>query len=548
MRLAPFPSGCPPLSTLVVHGPTPHTSPLMWGSRTGSLATVVSLLWARPASAITVPNDPLFLNSAECSAIINCVDQQWNLMSDGRGISADTAWDSTKGAGVVVAVIDSGVDFNHEDLANRIWTNPGETGGGKESNGIDDDHNGYIDDWRGWDFYENDNDPTDDTAYGHGTHTSGVAVAEQDNGLGGTGVAPEAKLMGLRDSDTYVAVPARLAQAIDYAVANGANVVSMSLGSVGTPRVLRTAVANAEAKGVVLVAATANEFSEHPNSPTFLDGVVGAGGLVPDTDGTGSKTASDFTVKAGYSNFGPVLDVVAPTDVYGPDYGGGYGKGAGTSNSTPQVAGVAALVEAPALALGVKLTAPEVVQILRMTADDMVGGPYGYAVGWDRYTGWGRVDAAKAVAAVAASTIPPVADIDTPDWYQTEPGSTGVVVAGRISARSGPYSWTLSYGAGDQPSTFLPLASGSGSGPYVGPLGTFPAGQPNGLYTLDLQMTDSKGNAGEDRQAFGVLTDGRLFGGWPRSVGGSVESSPQFADLNGAGGQELLVADSNGFV
>src|SRR5438045_3780316 len=124
----------------------------MRGSRSWSLAALVALLGAlllaRPAAAITVPNDPLFLNSPECSAISNCVDQQWNLMSDGRGISADTAWDTTKGAGVVVAVIDSGLDFNHEDLVDQIWTNPGETGGGKEGNGIDDDHNGYVDDWR----------------------------------------------------------------------------------------------------------------------------------------------------------------------------------------------------------------------------------------------------------------------------------------------------------------------------------------------------------------------------------------------------------------
>src|SRR5439155_5415039 len=169
---------------------------------------------ARPS--VTTPNDPLFLNAPDCTGVNDCVNQQWNLMSDGRGISADTAWDTTKGAGVVVAVIDMGLDFNHEDLVDQIWTNPGETGGGKEGNGIDDDHNGYVDDWRGWDFYENDNDPTDDTAYGHGTGTAGVVGAQQGNSLGPTGVAPEAKIMPLRASDTFLVAPSRAAQAIRY--------------------------------------------------------------------------------------------------------------------------------------------------------------------------------------------------------------------------------------------------------------------------------------------------------------------------------------------
>src|SRR5207302_72071 len=109
-------------------------------------------------------------------------------------------------------------------------------------------------------------------------------------------------------------------------------------------KALRDAVSYAEGKGVVMVAATANEFSVHPNTPTWLDPVIGVGAIVPDTDGTGLPTASDFTVKAGFSNYGPVTDVVAPTDTYTADFGGGFGKISGTSGATPHVAGVAALV------------------------------------------------------------------------------------------------------------------------------------------------------------------------------------------------------------
>jgi subtilisin family serine protease len=519
------------------------------------LSLLVSVVHTAPAGAAVVPNDPLFLNDQPgqpCYQVKNCVNQQWNLMSDGRGISADTAWETTKGKGAVVADIDTGINFDHADLKKQIWHNRGEmgtdsNGRSKRSNGIDDDHNGYVDDWRGWDFYENDNDPTDDAAYGHGTGTSGIAVARQNNGLGGTGVAPEARLMVLRAGDTFLVQADRLARAIMYAARNGADVITMSLGCIGASALLRDAVSYAERHGVVMAAAMANEFSVHPNSPAWLDPVVGVGAIVPDTDGTGSNTASDWTVKAGYSNYGAHIDVVSPSSIYTTLIGGGYGKFGGTSAATPGAAGVAALVMSRAKQLLLRLSSQEVTQILRMSADDLVGGPYDYAVGWDRFTGWGRVDAAKAVAMVEPSTIPPVADIDSPDWYQDLRGP--VEVAGTVSARSGSYSWTLAVGQGVEPATFTQIAAGSGSDPYTGPLGTFdPTGQPDGLYTLVLDISDANGNHGQDRQAFVVNRDPSLMASFPLDLGTSLESSPQFADLNGDGKQELIVADADGRV
>jgi len=513
--------------------------------------TVAALLCASPVAAATVvPNDPLFEHCADPK----CVDEQWDLRSDGRGISADTAWTVTKGAGVVVASLDSGLDFTQPDLQNQIWLNPGENGldaGGhdRRTNGVDDDGNGYVDDWRGWDFYEDDNDATDDTGYGHGTGTAGIAVAQQGNGIGVSGVSPDAKLMALRVSDTFLASGVRVAQAIRYAADNGANVITMSIGSTDSSKALRDAAAYAEGKGVVMVAATANEFSVHPNSPTWLDQVIGVGAIVPDTDGTGLPTASDFTVKATYSNFGPVTDVVAPTDTFTTDFGGGFGRIGGTSGATPHVAGGAALVIARARALGLTLSAQEVVQIIRQSADDLVGGPYHYGKGWDRFTGWGRVDTAVAVDMVTAdgSKVPPVADINAPEWYRTAKGH--VAVAGTVSARNGPYDWTLSVGHGMQPGHFTVLADGSRSAPFTGKLGTFVASKErNGLYTLRLRVTDGHGAVGEDRQAVVVLRDHTLRRHFPIDLHGSVESSPQFADLNGDGKDELIVADSNGLV
>ncbi len=491
--------------------------------RSGLIVTAVLLALAvvQPASAVTTPDDPLFLNVAQCDGVTNCVNQQWNLFSDGRGISADTAWDVTKGEGVTIAVLDSGIDPNHEDLEDQLVP--------------------------GYDFYQNDADPTDGTRYGHGTGTAGVVGAEQDNAKGGTGVAPGAKIMPLRVSDTFIVAPSRLAQAIVYATDHGAQVISMSVGLIQTSRQLEDAVTYAHDRGVVLLDATANEFSSHPNTPAYLDDVIGVGGIVPDTDGTGSNTASDFTVKATYSNYGPGIDVVAPTDVYTTDFGGGYGKIAGTSGATPGAAGVAALVESRAIAKGITLSSDEVTQILRLSADDLVGGPYGYAKGWDRWTGWGRIDAWRAVKMVSPNKIPPVANITSPDWYEPVGAPTDVV--GTVSSRAASFDWTLKVGIGVEPTTWKKIGSGSGSSSYTGPLGTFdPAGVPNGPVTLRLDVKDSNGNAGTDRQAFTVTLDPQLANGFPKDIGGSVESSPQFADLNGDGKDELIVADANGLV
>ncbi len=476
------------------------------------------------APAVTTPNDPLFLNAPACQGVQNCVNQQWNLMSDGRGISADRAWDLTTGVGVTIASLDSGIDTSQEDLVNQLIP--------------------------GFDFYQNDSDPFDGTGFGHGTETAGVVGAEQDNGLGGSGVAPGAKIMPLRVSDTFIVAPSRLAQAIVYATDHGANVITMSIGLIQTSAAVVDAVRYAHDHGVVLLDATANEFSSHPNTPAYLDDVIGVGGIVPDTDGSGSNTGSDFTVKATYSNYGPGIDVVSPTDVYTTEFGGGYGKVSGTSGATPGAAGVAALVVSRAMAVGVTLSPDEVTQVIRMSADDLVGGPYDYAKGWDQYTGWGRVDAWRAVNMVTASgsKIPPVANITSPDWYQPV-GGAPFDVQGTVSSRAASYSWKLWVGQGVEPATWEKIGSGSGSAPFMGTLGTFdPAGRANGLWTLRLDVSDANKNAGQDRQAFTVTADPQLFPGFPKQLGGSVEASPQFADLNGDGKQELIVADANGLV
>jgi subtilisin family serine protease len=179
-----------------------------------------------------IPNDPLF-------------SRLWGLHNTGAGgavpdadIDAPAAWDVTTGdPGVVVALLDSGVNYNHPDLAPNIWANPGETGAGRETNGIDDDGNGFVDDHRGWDFGfgdetpGNDNDPMDNL--GHGTHTGGTIAAAGDNGIGIIGVGPETTLMPVKVGDFDLSVATSI-RGIRYADLMGADIVNMSYG--GWPR------------------------------------------------------------------------------------------------------------------------------------------------------------------------------------------------------------------------------------------------------------------------------------------------------------------------
>jgi subtilisin family serine protease len=196
-------------------------------------------------------------------------------------IGADISWNKTsQGKDIIVAVTDSGVDYNHPDLVSNMWRNSKEIPG----NGIDDDGNGYVDDIVGWDFYSNDNKPYDLKATilemlmgggnpGHGTHVSGVIASTKDNGIGVAGVAPQVQIMALRflsekgQGDTAGGI-----KAIDYAVANGARVINASWGSEGEEKgdfALRDAIKRAEAKGVIFCAAAGNGRADMSKGKAF---------------------------------------------------------------------------------------------------------------------------------------------------------------------------------------------------------------------------------------------------------------------------------------
>ena len=511
------------------------------------------------------PNDPLF----DASPLPNAINEHWDLASPAlgfdRGISADRAWPITVGRGAVIADIDTGVSYEHEDLAGQWATNPGETGtdaAGRDrrSNGRDDDRNGRRDDWRGFDFFTLDESAEDDTANGHGTLVAGTLAAAGDNGRGGIGVAPGAGILPVRDHNTILPHPDRLAQSIVYAVDRGADVISMSLGSIGNSRAQRAAVAYAERKGTVVVAAMGNEFHFHRNVPVIHDTVIKVGGVNPDTAGPSNQAgvATRFDVKAAYSDYGPHIDLVAPTSTPSTTYPNGYTtEFAGTSAATPHVAGVAALVIARGRDLGLRLTAGEVRQILRSTAQDLTGSPYDYPAGFDRLTGYGRVHAQAAVAAVEAVRIPPAVNLTSPEWYAPLRGPARVRAA--IASRAYPVRWTLEAAPGGEPGAgepgeFRPIASGTLSRATRGGVGgealarLDPRAFDAAGTTLRLRATDARGNTGEDRGFVFRLRDRGLKRRFPLRIGASGESSPQLGQIDGRRGLEIVLATADGLI
>lgn len=286
------------------------------------LLIAILLVLAAPAAASAakpLTNDPL-------------VTQQWHLGRGGDNV--DRAWKTSRGGAVKVAIIDSGVDMNHADLAKNIWTNPREIAG----NGVDDDANGLVDDVHGWDFVEGDADPTD--ANGHGTHVAGILAARGRNHIGGTGVAQKAQVMVLRvlDHDNN-GTTGNVAAALRYAVANGARVANLSLNTATPDPAVDAAIAEANAAGVLVIVSAGNDHQDLGATPSF-----------PACSTSPNVIAVAATGRSGamapFSNFGPsCVDVAAPgVDIASTRLGGGYEARSGTSMATPQVAGAAVLL------------------------------------------------------------------------------------------------------------------------------------------------------------------------------------------------------------
>jgi RHS repeat-associated protein len=269
--------------------------------------------------------------------------EQWALRNTGQAgrtagsdVNAAPAWrESTGSTSTVIAVLDSGIDFSHPDLTDNLWVNPGETSG----NGIDDDGDGLVDDSRGWNFVYDTNDASDDQ--GHGTSVAGIIAAEGNNHAGVSGVMWRASLMSLKVLDsTGTGDVASAVEAIDYAVAHGAQVINCSWGTDADSTFLKDAIERAGRKGVVVVASAGNNARNIDTTPYYpasydLTNLIS----VAATDG--------FDNLASFSDWGAQrVAVAAPgLDVLTTQQGGDYRVVSGTSAAAPFVSGVAGLIK-----------------------------------------------------------------------------------------------------------------------------------------------------------------------------------------------------------
>ncbi|MFA6978580.1 MAG: S8 family serine peptidase [Ignavibacteriaceae bacterium] len=273
---------------------------------------------------VVTPNDPLY-------------PQQWGIPAT----QVDAVWDSTTGDTTqLIAILDTGVDWLHPDLKNKIWTNPNEI----PDNGMDDDGNGYVDDVRGWDWINNDNNPTDDNS--HGTHVAGIAAAEVNNGIGIAGVNWKAKILPLKVfQSSGRADAATIAQGIIYAKIIGATVINMSFGSYSRSMTMEGALENAYTTSV-LVAAAGNDGiwigpcslckPFFPAALAYVLGVqvIGASFTNYDQDG---PIFSEFPDLLNYELSAPGTEILSSI----PD--GNYRIYSGTSMAAPLVSGAVSL-------------------------------------------------------------------------------------------------------------------------------------------------------------------------------------------------------------
>jgi subtilisin family serine protease len=447
-------------------------------------ASCPNVVYAEPNGRVypcSIPNDA---NFSIQWYLHNTGQMIWNNTSGipDADIDAPEAWDIETGSpDVVIAIVDSGIDYTHPELSNKIWNNTDEIPG----NGIDDDNNGYIDDIKGWDFYYNESDIKD--WYGHGTMCSGAAAASTNNGIGIAGVAWNCKIMPVGIfNETGWCYWSEIAPGIKYAADNGADIISMSWGATSVPKIIKDAVNYAYGRGVFLCAAVHNYNTSQKFYPAAFDNVT----AVAATNQNDCRCTEIDWWPGGGSNYGDWVDIAAPGSLtytlmptyfvyYNTWYNTLTGKNfsqnydiwpGGTSFSCPLVAGVAALL----LSKDPSLTPDQVKALLCGNVD-----PYNST----EYIGTGRLNARKALAALNQPPAPPTI---------TGPAKGKIKVATE-------YNFTTTDPDGDEVSYFIDWDDGANSS-WVGP---YPSGDlipishtwsKKGTYTIKAKAKDIYGN------------------------------------------------------
>jgi Subtilase family len=477
------------------------------------------------------------------------------------------------------------------------------------SDGVDDDHNGFVDDVAGWDFFDNDNDPYDASSYfaaaNHGTGRAQNAAERGNDGSGGIGVCPHCQVMPIRTWDTFVSDANTFALGMLYATDNGAAVIEGANGSTYHSAFAEAASQYAYDHGVVQTYSGDDLNTGNHNYPASYGHAMLIQGTVPDTMGLG-RDAGNQVAQALQGLCGPVQAPVGcpgtsvPVSSYfrganTTQYGGKSSismEGSTGSENTGKAAGAAGLVVSAARDRSpqIGLRPDEVREILEQTAERVTTGNTG-ALGapdpgadptapridqWTPHFGWGRADLGAAVALARSGKIPPEAAIDSPDWYAPLTGSS-LKVTGLARARFATghsFHWELQWGAGEAPASWHTVRSGDASQPVTdlgsinldqvraalasytpppdagGP--TFAPGEPNPYqyeFTVRL-VVNGQGipTPGVDRRVFTSARDPSLRAGYPKRLGSGGEAPIRYADLNGDNQEELIVPTEDGTI
>jgi thermitase len=306
----------------------------------------------------------------------------------GADIEMENAWAIEQGdSSVIVAIIDTGVKWNHPDFNGRMWVNRAEI----PANGLDDDANGLVDDFQGWDFADKDADPMDEN--GHGTNIASIIGANANNTTGFAGMDWNCKLMNLKVMNQSNAYYSWWIEAIYYAVDHGAKVLNMSLGGETESQALTDAVNYALSKNVIVVVGMGNNATNKVSFPANVPGVIAVGSTDPDDT---RSEVFNWSPASG-SNFGPHISVVAPGSyIYGLSHKDNNDFNtyfSGTSQATAYVSGLASLLRAQ-LPDAINT---EIKELIEKTAEDKVGDPSEDKEGKDDYYGFGRINAYSAL-------------------------------------------------------------------------------------------------------------------------------------------------------
>lgn len=444
------------------------------------------------------------------------------------------------------------------------------------SDGTDADANGFVDDIAGWDWMMNDNNPYDDTIYGHGTGQATGAAATANNALAGAGVCPGCRVMHMRVGDSFITDSNGFARGVRYSIANGVKVLNSALGTVNRTAATGAAIDEAYAAGLLFVGSMADENARHHNMPTTGNHVLSVHSIR--YSGKDQLRAETFVAFDACSNFGAQMSLsVSATRC--------------SSEATEMTSGMAGLAFSYAKDVGLNLTPGELVQLFRMNAEDIdipesrteIGAQKFYfsKPGFDQRFGYGRPHLERMMQAMEGGRIPPEVDLTSPGWFDvlyTKRGPKVVPMEGVVRAsRAQSIDMVVEWASGAEPndSDFQQITSVTNVPAAQGLGGSTP------LAMLDLSAIDVKHEREPDSQmgendrsvtfrvraiahyaGFDVKGDARrvvniindsnegddpdLLPGFPMKLGTSVEGSPKLVDLNGDGAAELILASSDG--